>query len=91
MKALRRREGGIDCGLRNAVIEGVEEADILAGIFYVRRDPFQRAGGAGEIRAVIDDGDLIGRGFEILHGVLLEEMHPGGSPWCWPEILGPPL
>ena len=54
----RGGEGAVDQRLVDAVAGGIEEADMLAGMADLRREPLQRTRLAGEIRAEIDDRDL---------------------------------
>ena len=61
MELARRGEATIDHLLRHTVVQCVEEADILTGIAHLLGQALQRAGLAGEIRAVVDHRNLCGR------------------------------
>ena len=75
VEAARRGEPPVDHLLRHAMIERVEEPDMLAGVPHLDRHPGQRAGLAGEGRPEIDHRDLRRRLRVVPHRVLLEEMH----------------
>src|SRR5207302_6823859 len=77
VKAPRRGEGAHDHRIGHAMVQRVEEADILAGMPRQLGGAVESAGLAGEAGPEIDDRDLRrGRGI-IFDALLLKQIHRG--------------
>ena len=74
-KAARSSKGAFDKCVRNSVIQRVKEPDVLASVGDCAGYAFERPGLAGEIGAIVDDRDGLGRCHVIPDGQFLKEMH----------------
>jgi hypothetical protein len=75
METSRCGEAAIDDPLGHAMVEYIEEANVLAGVTHLLGQPLQRARFASEIWTIVDDRNLLGRFGKVLDRVLLEQMH----------------
>ena len=75
MEPARGGKGPVDQLVRNAVVQGIKEADVFTGMRDLVTNPFERARRTGEIGPVIDHRDLTGSRLMILDPMLLEQVH----------------
>ena len=83
MEPPRGGKGAIDHRLGHAMVQRIEEPDILAGVARRGGDAPERARLAGENRGEIDDRDLRGRVGAVADRMLFKQVHPR------PRLAGP--
>jgi hypothetical protein len=76
VKPARGGKGPVDQLVRNAVVQGIKEADVFTGMRDFGRNAFERSRRTGEIGPVIDYRDPTGGRSRILDSLLLEKVHP---------------
>ena len=75
MEPARGGKGPVDQLVRNAVVQGIKEADVFTGMRDLGGNAFERSRRTGEIGAVIDYRDVTADRLMIPDSVLLEKMH----------------